>query len=190
MANLVAHLPDLTIPSFPHDEREQRLRAARRFDRSAQPDVGGQRPTAVDDEAAGEALERVPIGNAAHAHFVLTLDSVARVRQPRRQLAVAREDQEPLGIVVEPPHRIDVVANTLLRDEIDHRGPVLRIGATRDVASRFVQKKVETACGSLDPTTIDAHVVDVRVRLGAELGDGVTVDAHPPFGDERLGGPP
>ena len=65
------------------------------------------------------------VRHAAHPDFVLARDAVPRMRQARREIAVARQKQQPLRIEVEPADRIDVAVHAALREQVDHRRPML-----------------------------------------------------------------
>src|SRR5688572_24889367 len=156
MTDRVAHLPDLTIAAFTNDERQQPLRAGVAGEASQQTDRRRRRLAPIDHEAARETLEEPRFGNAADDDFVLALDAVTRMRELRREIAVARQQQKSFRVVVEPADGIDVLANAALREQIDDRRPLLRIGSARDVAARFVEEDVAEASWRLDPSSIDA----------------------------------
>ena len=56
--------------------------------------AGAVRRPSIDD-APRQALELVLVGHAEHAHLVLALDAVARMRELRREIAVARQESSP-----------------------------------------------------------------------------------------------
>ena len=58
-------------------------------------------------------LDLVLVRDAQHAHLVLTGHAVARMRQLRGKVAVAGQDDEPLGLVVQPAHRVDVFTDAV-----------------------------------------------------------------------------
>ena len=55
-----------------------------------------------------EAIEIVRVRDAEHRRLVDPGDAVARVRQPRREVAVVHQQQQPFRFVVEPSDRVDV----------------------------------------------------------------------------------
>ena len=111
MPDRVAHLAHLPVAPFVNHDRQHCLLAARRFEHLVQADVRRRGSPAVDHDATREALEAVPIGNAADLDVILALDFVARMRETRGEITVARQQQQPFGVVVEPPDGIDVVAD-------------------------------------------------------------------------------
>jgi len=98
----------------------------------------------------------VVIRYAENADLVLAPDAMAWMRQLRRQIAVARQDQQAFRVVVEPSDRIDVVADPVAREKVDDRRTMLRIDTAGDVAARFVQEKVTATRRRLDPSAIDS----------------------------------
>jgi hypothetical protein len=91
MADRVAHLPHLAVAAFAdrHDERGLLGVAAV----GLQPDIGGLGSAPVDDETSRKAREIALVRDAEDARFIDARDTVARVREPRRQVAVVGEQQ-------------------------------------------------------------------------------------------------
>ena len=73
-------------------------------------------------------------GMPGDARLVGALDAVPRMRELRGEVAVVGEQQQALGVVVEPADRVDVLAHAA--QQIDHRAAPLRIGPRGDVARR------------------------------------------------------
>ena len=71
---------------------------------------------------------------------VLLLDAETRVGQPVGQVAVVGEQQQALGVEVEPTDREHP---RLVRHEVDHRRSTLRIVGGGDHAGRLVQQVVD-----------------------------------------------
>ena len=105
------------------------------------------------------------VGNAENLDLVFALDLVAGMGQPRGEIAITRQQQQPLGVVVEPTDGIDVVAHPPFSSRSITVGRSLRIRTAGDVAARLVQKKVQAARGGLEAPTVDADVVGVRIGL-------------------------
>ena len=64
-------------------------------------------------------VEVVRVGDAEHAGFVHARHAVTRMGEPRGEVAVVGQDQQTLGVEIEPADRIDVVAHA--GEQIDHR---------------------------------------------------------------------
>jgi hypothetical protein len=127
VADRIAHGPDLTVASFVDDERQQGLRSALRLDHFCDFHAGGRRAPSFERDPARQPIEIVRVGNSLHPHLVLALDAVTWVRQVCCQLAVAGEQEQSLGVVIEPPDRVDVLLDSPLGQQIDHRRAVLRV---------------------------------------------------------------
>src|SRR5437867_9631680 len=79
---------------------------------------------AVDDQTASEPIEVVRVGDAEYPRFVHAGDAVARMREPRRQIAVVGQQQQPFRIEVEPADRVYVLADAA--QKVDDSRPLLR----------------------------------------------------------------
>jgi hypothetical protein len=176
------HLADLPIAPFAHGD----------------PQCGAPLPLAehhdfrrfgappVDGHAARQPLQVVGIRHPGDHDFIDPRHAVARVRQPRREISVVGEQQQPFRVVIEATDRIDVLRHS--REQVHHRGPPLRIRARRHIPARLVQQNVTLALRGADATPVHANVVAVRVGLGAQLTDGRPVDGDPPLEHQLLGG--
>ena len=90
-------------------------------------DFRRRRAAAVEHDASREPLERVLVGHAADADLILAPTPWLGCVRRRREIAVARQEQQPFRFVVEPADRIDVVADAALAQQIDDRRTLLRI---------------------------------------------------------------
>jgi len=113
---------------------------------------------------------------------------VTRVGEPRGEVAIVRQEQQPPGLVVEPAYRVDVLADA--REQVDDRPAPLRIRTGGHDPSRLVQQDVALPLGRAQSPAVHPDVVGVRVRLGAHLEHRLAVERHPPVGDEPLGRAP
>ena len=96
MRDRVEHLANLPVPPLVNHDRQHCLLAPSRFEHLVQADVRRRGSPAVNHDPTREALEAVPIGNAPDLDVILALDLVARMRQMCGEIAVARQEQEPL----------------------------------------------------------------------------------------------
>jgi len=165
-------------------EGEQRLVLAR-----AEPGIddahdGGRGSTALDHDAAPEALELIFLGYAADARVVLAFDLVAGMEQARREFPVVGEEQQALRVVVEPAHGVDVLAH--LRQQVEDRRPTLGILPRGHVPTRLVEQDVAVACGHAHALAVHADVVVGRVGPGAQFEYGGPVHRHPAVHNQRL----
>jgi hypothetical protein len=160
MRNRVEHLADLTVAAFVNHDRQHRLLASCGFENLVQTDTRRGGPPPVNHHAAPEALETVPIRNAANLNVILALDLVARMREMRGEITVTRQQQQSLGVEVEAPDRVDVFANAAFFQEVYYGGAVLRVRTAGDVAARLVQEDVLVGFGARKPTAVDFDLVD------------------------------
>jgi hypothetical protein len=187
MRNRVEHLADLTVAAFVNHDRQHRLLASCGFEDLVQTDTRRGGPPPVNHHAAPEALETVPIRNAANLNVILALDLVARMREMRGEITVTRQQQQSLGVEVEAPDRVDVFANAAFFQEVYYGGAVLRVRTAGDVAARLVHQDIDSSAGRLDAPAIDADVVVLRVSLRTQLGDCLAVHRHAALPDQLFG---
>ncbi len=116
MRDRVAHLAHLTIAALANHDLEQRLRApdATASTRSTL-HLGRKRAPAFERDAAAQPLEIPLVGHALDQRLVRALQLVARMRHALGELAVVGEDDQALGLEVEPPDRIEVPVDAGLR---------------------------------------------------------------------------
>ena len=179
----VAHLPGAPFVQHDRDHRLILPRAKRRLD---QPHRGRCGPAPVDRHTPAQPIERRLVGHAADAHVVFPFHLVTRVEQPFGQRTVVGQQQQALGVVVEPPHRIDVLAD--VRQQIEDRRPALRVLPRRDVPARLVEQDIAVMGDDPDPLAIDADVVVPGIGLRAELQHRLAVDTDAALCDQALGG--
>src|SRR5262249_15321868 len=111
-------------------------------------------------------------------------DLVTRMEQPVGELAIVGEKDEPLGVVVEPAHRVEPAE--LLREEIDDDRPPFRIASARDVATRLVKERVARGGFRRQRPAVDGDRIALGVGLGARLEPRQTVDGDAAGGEERF----
>jgi hypothetical protein len=99
-----------------------------------------------------------------------------------REIAVVRQDQHALGIIVKPAHGIDADLDAF--QKVLDRWSSLGVGHRRDISRGLVQHNVDLWLLRIDELAVDLDMVFVRVSLGAGLGHHLAVHAHPSFGDE------
>jgi len=186
VADGLAHVADLACAPLVQDDRQERLVLARAEPLLHERHVGRRRPPAFDHHAPAQPPDGILIGDAPHAYVVFALDLVPRVHQPLGELAVVRQEQQPLGVVVQAPDGVDVRAH--FRQELEHRVAVLGVLARRHVAARLVEQDVAAARGDADALAVDADVVGPGIGFRAEFEDRLAVDRDAALCDEGFGG--
>jgi hypothetical protein len=84
-------------------------------------------------------------------------DGVARVGQPVRELAVVREEQQALGVVVQPADRVEPRAQ--VGYEVEDTPPTPGILPGGQVPGRLVEQDVTLGLGAADLPAVDRDPV-------------------------------
>ena len=188
MADRIAHLSNLPRTAFLEGNEEQRLVRVSPAVGCGQADLCGPGRAPVDGNPLCQTSQIVRVGDTAHARLVDALDPVTRMHESRRQIAVVRQQQKSLGVVVEPANRIEIAWNA--GDQVHHGGPLLGIVSCGDVAARLVQQNVAAPPTRPKSPAVHPHIVTSRVRARAQLGDRGSIHADAALQNEALGGPP
>lgn len=131
-----------------------------------------------------QAIEELRGRHTGHLNQVFLLDSIARVGQEIRKLAVVRQQDEPFARAIESPNGKET---TIARHQIYDPRPTSRVVVGGHHADRFVQD-VHHAAGVRQPFTIHTNILGPRVDLRAERGDNLTIDLDPSGSDQLLAG--
>jgi len=186
MAHGLAHPPHLAVPPFPNRQTQRGVvPVASGVDHR---DVGGQRPHAVEWDAVAQPPQRGLIGHAGDGRSIRAVDAVTRMGELRSQVAVVGQQQQALGVVVQPADRVDVFVHAT--QQIDHGPAPLRVGPRGHEAGGLVQQDVALDLGAAHAPAIHADVVLIAVGLGAEFANGRAVDRHATLGNQGLGRSP
>src|SRR5262245_19994774 len=103
---------------------------------------------------------------ACYEHFVHATDFITRVLQTMRAIAVVRQQDKPLRVVVQPPHVKK--PPVFRREQFIDRVPALGITARGKVPGRFVKRDPHRA-GRLDFPPVDLDLVFARNDARAQL---------------------
>jgi len=160
MPDRFAHVSDLAVAPFLDDDRDDRVLTILGVHHIQELHVGGTRATTVNHNPFRQALQVMVVGHAENLDLVFALDLMTGMRQTGSEIAIARQQQQTLRVVVEPPNWIHVVADSPFRQQIDDRWPALRVRTADDVAPRFLEKQIQPVSGTLEAAAIDANVVD------------------------------
>ena len=112
---------------------------------------------------------------------------MAGMQQPLGQRPVVGEQQQPLGVPVQPPHGIDPHAAVLYQLRRRAPSPLVRQGG--DVAPGLIEHDVHMTGGTADGSSVHRHGVRLRVSLVADVCRP-SVDCDPSCGDPLLRRPP
>ena len=176
-ADGVAHAPHLPVAALvDRDAQEPSVE---------QGDLGRRGAAVVELHALPEAAERAAVGLALHLDEVLLVHAEARVGEPVGEVAVVGEEQQALGVGVEPAHGEHP---RLGGHEVDDGRAALRVARGGDDARRLVEQVVDEAGLHPDLGAVDLDDVDLRVDPSPEHGD-LAVHPHPAGVDQVLAHP-
>ena len=115
------------------------------------------------------------------------------------QLAVVGEQQQALGVGVQPPDVEQprprrpgevLLDDAALDDEVADARAAPVVGHRGEDAARLVQGQVHEVVLQHDAGAVDVHDGGLRVDTAAHLAHDLAVDAHAPGRDQLLGGTP
>jgi hypothetical protein len=150
--------------------------------------LGRFRPSTIDDDPSGQASYRGGTRDTTDNRLVYTLDAVPRMGQTSGEVAVVRQEDYPLRVVVQSPDGVHVLAYA--RHEVEHRPSTLRIGACGHVADGLVEKQVPAALGTADTPSVNPDVISLGIGTAPELRDDLAVHRHTASRDHALGSTP
>ena len=132
------HPPELALPALgqgrpvPDEVRRgsgaQQLAQTLRLDGGHRSEGAERRQALVERDPGSQSVGLVVVERRAEPERVLALDAVARVQHPVRPVAVVREQQEALRILVEAADRVEPRAVGHERGRDESRGRSARRG--------------------------------------------------------------
>lgn len=134
MTDDVEHPSDFAIPTFNHDDLDQRSVLARLIDEAGRQST---RRTVLQIDAAGQSAQGPVGGNADNEGGVRLGDPVARVGNPVGEITVVGDEDQAFGVRIEPPHRVEALVTV---DEVDHRASSMGIAGGADDTFGFVEE--------------------------------------------------
>ena len=147
---------------------------------SQEPHFLGHDPPAVDDDPAADPLELLWVRPVPGQDLVFLGQPIAWVHDAVGDIAIVREEEEALGVAVQPAHRKHPLRHT---DQIHHRPAITLVLDGCDVAGRLVQDQVAQRLRA-DDAVVDADLVPPGIGLGAELGHDRAVDRNAALPDQ------
>lgn len=147
-------------------------------------DGAGRRRAVLEFHAPAQAGDLVVIDDSFDLGVIALQHAGTRMHQPVGQGAVVREQQQPLGVIVEPADGIEPPSD--VADEIHHRRAPLRIVQRGDEAGGLVEHEIDRGRLKPEQFAVDFDVIALRVGLGAQLGDNPAVDGDAAVRDQRF----
>jgi hypothetical protein len=138
----------------------------------------------LEENPALERLQYVRPQAALHKDVVDAADAVARMSEPVGEAPVVGEEQEPLGVEVEAPDRVE--PHPEIRQEVEHPRAPPRILPRCEIPGRLVKEHVTLGLGTREQAPVDLDAVPRRIGVGPQLDDRHAIDADPPGDDQPL----
>jgi len=135
-------------------------------------------------DSCAQPIELILAGLATHLHQVSFRDVRSRCGQLLHQVAVVSQQQQSLGVKVEPSDREDALADVPY--QVHDSRASFRVADRGNELPRFVEHYVEVLFRSLDAFTVKSHVIGLKVSLGTEGSDGFTIYGDTSAGNELL----
>ena len=105
------------------------------------------------------------------------VDLVARMEQLLRQSPIVCNEQKPLRIGIEPPHRVE--PRRKIGQEIEYRFTPSIIACRREISARLVDQDVEFLLIRLYTDTIDSNHMTPRVKFTSQFRNDRAVHRNP-----------
>src|SRR5688572_18480117 len=107
------------------------------------------------------------------------------MREAQCEVTVVRQEDQALGVVVQPSHRIQIAP--LERQQVGDDAALLGIAARGDVTLWFVDGNVNLAA-SFNWSALDRDSVPCGIYFAAKLSDNFAIDLDLPIADQLLRG--
>lgn len=127
--------------------------------------------------------EHVALHLPSNLHLVDFFDAVTRMRKAICQLAVVRDENQPLGGEIEPPHTVR--AWSIRRQQIGYAWPPGWVACRANDAHRLVDRKINRL-GAGERFAIDSDLLCQRIDASAELGHDLSIDFYAPGENQFL----
>lgn len=169
----LAHAPDLPVQSLRQNNAKHAIIHAA--------DPAGLGALAENAHAAGHAREESFRHRLVDGHDVFFFVIVLGTQDHIHDVAVVRKQDQPLGVLVQPPDRENPLG---MANEIDNVAIDVALGRAGN-ADGFIQADVDVPLLRADHALVHADFIAL-VDLRAELGT-LAVDGHPAAGDPGIG---
>ena len=128
----------------------------------------------LEPDPGQQATHRRLLHDAGHLGDVGLLQLVRRVGDPLGEVAVVGQQDEALGVGVEPADVEEPLGP--VGDQLAQRATALRVRHRRDHAPGLVERQVDVGRDRRQPLAVDPHHRRGGVDLGAQPGDHLAVD--------------
>ena len=148
------------------------------------PDLSRAREAIFQPDARFQRPDLRVIEDPAHLHQIGLRDVIAGMQEPLRQRPIVGEQEQPLGIVIQPAHRNDARLDPA--QKLPHRETALlpRTFERGQHTPGLVEHHIGLGRGWLEVASVHLHMVAGRVHLEAHLRSNPAVDGHAPLADQ------
>lgn len=150
--------------------RDREDNAVARFPEQA--DLLGHDTATVNDNPCPDAGQLMRDRPGAGEDVILLGQPIAGVHDAIGDITIVREEQQALGVAVQPANRKDALGDI---DQIHDRPAATLVVHRRDVATRLVQDQVAERLRR-EQLAVHADIVTNRISPGAKLGHDRAVD--------------
>jgi hypothetical protein len=181
-----AHAAHLAVAPFAQRDRETRQLVPPLANAAGTTDAGRRRARTVEKDAMAKLVEVFVGGHPDDDRLVHPLDLVPGMRQPGSKVAIARQQQQTLAVVVEAADGVEVFPHAA--QQLHDCASTFRISPGGHHVLRLVQQDVPGANIEAEATAI--HLDDVRRRVGfaSQRPHDLAVDLDTPLRDELFRG--
>ncbi len=170
---------DLVVPALEEGDLELAHLAAD----LVRSDVRGRGLALGHPDALTDRLHGLALDSAADLHDVGLGDLVARMGHALGEVAVVRDQDQALAVLLEPPGRVETEGH--VAEVIDDLG-ASHVGRRRaDHAGGLVEGEGHLGL-ELEPAVLEAHVVALGVHEVPHLPHHLAADGHVAVGDQAL----
>ena len=141
-----------------------------------------------EHDATAQALQQwlVELLRTGHHHVVLLFDPEPRVGKAKRQLAVVGQQNQALGVDIEPADRVQPPSGV---HQLDDSPPAFGVVGGAHHTERLVQRQVLVrGLAARDRPPIDLDTITGGIDLRSQLDDDGAVDPYPVVADHPFGG--
>jgi hypothetical protein len=149
--------------------------------------TGGSSCAFIEFDTGAQAFQRTGLRVPFYFYLINLRYSIARMKQPVRELPVIGEKQQPFGIEVKPSHWKD--AEPEVGEEIENGGAAPGIASGCDAVSRFMKQEVDPLILESNDPSVEPYLISQRIYTTADFRfDTVYLDA--PLPNQLFRGPP
>src|SRR5207245_2588815 len=145
----------------------------------------------VEGDTSFQLLQLGSVEGAGEADGVLPLDSVTRMEDSVRPVPIARQEDEPLRVLIEATDRKQTTTNGTKRrrHELEDRSLRVRIAQRRSHSRRLVDGEIDLGRDRADRSAVHFDLGFLGIDALAECR-GTSVNGDPAGRDEFLTGAP